>query len=115
MKTRYGWIEIGGVQYDHDVVIHRDRSVDRRSKKRSKKLKKVFGHTPLSSSEIAFLEAERPEIVYIGTGHHNCLPITLDALKILSNYESIIRPTPEVLESLRDEIRSFVAILHVSC
>ena len=39
MKSRYGWIEIDHVRYDHDVIIHTDRSVSKRSKKKSKKLK----------------------------------------------------------------------------
>ncbi|HVN74521.1 MAG TPA: hypothetical protein VMT44_08010 [Methanoregula sp.] len=115
MKTRYGWIEIDNVEYNHDIVIHRNRSVHRRSKKQSKKLKTVFGHTPLSSSDLTFLESEKPDIVYIGTGHHNGLPITVDALKILSNYETVIRPTPEILDCLDHELRSFAAVLHVTC
>ena len=115
MKTRYGWVEIDHIRYDHDVIIHSDRSVTKRSKKKSKKLKDKFGHTPLADHELAFLDIEKPEVVFIGTGQYGELPITPDAQKVLGNYESIIRPTPEILEQFNDEPRASVAILHVSC
>ena len=38
MKTRYGWVEIDHIRYDHDVIVHPDRSVTKRSKKKTKKL-----------------------------------------------------------------------------
>ncbi len=46
MKTKYGWVMIDGVRYDHDVIMHCGRTVTRRAKKISKKLKRIYGHTP---------------------------------------------------------------------
>jgi hypothetical protein len=115
MKTRYGWVEIDGIRYDHDVILHADRTVTRRSKKKSRKLKKQYGHTPLSEPELEFLALENPLIIYIGTGQYGDLPITLDAHRVLRNYESLIRPTPDILEPMADDPRPSVAILHVSC
>jgi hypothetical protein len=97
------------------VIVHADHRVTKRSKKKSKKLKSKFGHTPLSGHELTFLEKEKPEVVYIGTGQFGDLPLTSDAHQILIRYLPIIRPTPEVLDLLVDESRPFVAILHVSC
>jgi len=115
MKTRYGWIEIDHIRYDHDVIIHTDRRVTKRSKKKSKKLKKNFGHTPLAGHELAFLDAEKPEVVFIGTGQYGDLPVTPDAQEILLKYVTIIRPTPEALDLFASEPRQSVAIFHVSC
>ncbi len=70
MKSEFGWIEIDQVRYDHDVIIHRDGSVTKRSKKKSKELKSTYGHTPLSDHELEVLKKEKPEIVYIGTGQY---------------------------------------------
>ena len=39
MKTGFGWIEIEGVRYDHDIVIHTDQTIAKRKKKLSKKEK----------------------------------------------------------------------------
>ena len=115
MKTGYGWIEIDAVRYDHDIIVHRDRSVEKRSKKKSRKYRDFFNHTPLTDSESAFLDKEKPDIVYIGTGQFGDLPITSEALLVLAKFKSIIRPTPEIMNFFSSEYRSFAAILHVKC
>lgn len=115
MKTRNGWVEIDGVRYDHDVIVHADRSVTKRHKKPSKRLKNTYGHTPLSGAELGFLIHEQPAILYIGTGQYGDLPVTPDAEDIFRHYETVVRPTPDVVDLLREEPRPFVAILHVNC
>ena len=115
MRTCYGWVEIDGVRYDHDVIVHRNRSVEKRSKKKSRKCRGFFGHTPLAGNEIDFLEKEKPEMVYIGTGQFDDLPITAEALVTLAKFGAIIRPTPEIMNFLAEENRPFAAVLHVKC
>jgi hypothetical protein len=115
MKTGFGWIEYDGVRYDHDIVIHTDRSITRRKKKLSKKRKEEFGHTPLSGEELADLLRERPEVVYIGTGQYGVLPLTPDALTLLAPFVMVMKPTPDILFLLEAEQRKFVAVLHVTC
>jgi hypothetical protein len=115
MRSKFGWIEIDNIRYDHDVIIHRDGSVTKRSKKRSKELKSMYGHTPLSDHELDILGKEKPKIIYIGTGQYGDLPITPEAKMILSQFETVILPTPEILDMLKKERRSFNAIIHVTC
>lgn len=115
MKSAFGWIEIGDIRYDHDVIVHQDGSVTKRSRKKSKDLKSAYGHTPLSEHELEFLEKEKPDIVYIGTGQYGDLPITPEAKKVLSRFETLILPTPEILDNVKKERRSFIAIIHVTC
>ena len=115
MKSEFGWIEIDQVRYEHDVIIHRDGSVTKRSKKKSKELKSTYGHTPLSDQELEVLKKEKPEIVYIGTGQYGDLPITPEAERELRRFETVIRPTPEIMDMLKKEHRSFIAIIHVTC
>jgi hypothetical protein len=115
MKSEFGWIEIDKIRYDHDVIIHPDGSVTRRSKKKSKDLKSTYGHTPLSEYELEFLKSEQPEKVYIGTGQYGDLPLTPGAERLLRRYETTIRPTPEILVMLEKERRSYIAIIHVTC
>ena len=50
MRSEFGWIEIDNVRYDHDVIIHRDGSVTKRSKKRSKELKSTVRAHPAFGS-----------------------------------------------------------------
>ena len=115
LKTGFGWIEVGGRRYDHDIIIHTDGSVSRRKKKASKEMKGDYGHTPLSEHELVFLRDEKPDVVYIGTGQYGSLPLTPGAEEILSAFSAVIMPTGEILSSLDKEERSHVAILHITC
>ncbi len=49
-QLTFGSIRIGGVIYEHDVVIARGR-VRKRKKESSKPFRGVFGHTPVSIEE----------------------------------------------------------------
>jgi hypothetical protein len=115
MKSEFGWIEVDNIRYDHDVIIHKNGTITKRSKKKSKELKNVYGHTPLSDHELEFLDREKPGIVYIGTGQYGDLPITPEAHTVLGRFETVIRPTPEILGMLKKEWRLFTAIIHVTC
>ena len=115
MKTGFGWIEIGGKQYDHDIIIHVDATISKRHKKISKPQKEHYGHTPLCGTELEFLQNESPEVVYIGTGQYGDLPITPDALLLLDQFDAVVKPTPVVLELIHQEKRRFAAVMHVTC
>jgi hypothetical protein len=115
MRTGFGWIEIGGVRYDYDIVIHTDGSVTKRRKKDSKGLKEDYGHTPLSEFELGFLAKENADVVFVGTGQYGSLPITPGAGDLLASYAPVILPTGEILSLIRKEQRPYVAILHITC
>ena len=115
MKTGFGWIEVGGRRYEHDIIIHTDGSVTKRRKKDSKGLKGNYGHTPLSEFELDFLVKETPELVFVGTGQYGSLPVTPGARDLLASYAAVIMSTGEILSFLEKEKRPFTAILHVTC
>ena len=115
MKTGFGWIEVGGTRFDHDIIIHADGSVSKRHKKISKPLGGEYGHTPLSAGELGFLEKERPAVVYIGTGQYGDLPLTPDATAVLREYRAVVKPTPEILPLIKQEKRKYLAMIHVTC
>ncbi len=115
MKTGFGWIEIGDHVYEYDIIIHTDGSITKRKKKLSKQLRNEYGHTPLSEEELDFLEEERPEQVFIGTGQYGSLPLTPEARNLLARHQAVILPTPEVLRELKRSTASYIAILHVTC
>ena len=115
MKTGFGWIETGGARYEHDIVIHTNGTVSKRRKKLSKPCREEYGHTPLSAEELAFLEDERPAVVYIGTGQYGDLPLTPDAISLLEEYAPVVKPTPDLLSLLEQEQRKYAAVLHVTC
>lgn len=115
MKSEFGWIKVNGVKYEKDIVLHSDGTVTKRKKKKSKDLKPIYGHTPLSERELDFLSKEKPEVVYVGTGHEAALPITPEALLILKKYETVILPTNEIIEKIDHENRKMAALIHITC
>ena len=116
MKSEFGWVKVNDDIYENDIILHADGTVTKRKKKKSKDLKPIYGgHTPLSERELDFLSKEKPDVVYIGTGHQSALPITPKAALILKKYETVILPTRELTEKISQENRKMVAIIHVTC
>ena len=115
VKTEFGWIKIDDVKYEKDIVIHSNGKITKREKKKSKDLKPIYGHTPLSERELKFLSKEKFDALYIGVGHQAALPITPEAKQILDKYKTVILPTPEVIKQIEHEENKFVAIIHVTC
>jgi hypothetical protein len=115
VKSEFGWVEVNGVKYENDIILHVDGSITKRKKKKSRDLKSLYGHTPLSERELDFLSEEKPDVVYIGTGHNAALPITPEAISILKKYETVILPTQEMTEKINQEHRKMVALIHVTC
>lgn len=115
MKSKFGWVKVNGVMYEKDIILHADGTITKRKKKKSKDLKLIYGHTPPSERELDFLSEEKPDVVYIGTGHHAALPITPEAILILKKYETVVLPTPEITEKINQEHRKIVALIHVTC
>lgn len=115
MDASFGSVKIFGRKYEEDIIVHVDRSITKRKKKKSRDLKPIYGHTPLSEKELDFLEAEKPKVVYVGTGYDAALPITEGANKILERFERFVMPTPEIVEKIENEDRRSVAIIHVTC
>ncbi len=115
IKAEFGWIKVKGDKYTNDIVIHAEGKITKRDKKKSKDLKAVYGHTPLSEHELRFLSKEDFDVLYVGSGHYASLPITPKALKVLTKYNTIILPTPEVISKIEQEQKRFVAIIHVTC
>jgi hypothetical protein len=62
METGFGWIEAGGTRYSHNIVIHTDGKVSKRTKRISRPARDKYGHTPLTADELAFLEIDAPSL-----------------------------------------------------
>jgi hypothetical protein len=115
LQSSFGSVKLFGKIYEKDIIVHVDGSITKREKKKSKPLKSIYGHTPLSEKELDFLEEEKPEIVYVGTGYDAALPITGEAQAILANFNAIVMPTPEIVEKIEKEKRRMISIVHVTC
>jgi len=110
---KFGSIQIGGVTYEHDVVID-GGEVRKRKKKASKKLRAGFGHTPLSADEDIPWTCRR---LVIGTGAYGALPVMDDVTREAERrkVELVILPTPDAIKILSRGSAHTNAILHVTC
>ena len=111
---RFGEIVIGGVRFDHDVIVEEGKA-RRRRKGPSKAHRDRFGHTPLSADEEIPWSA--PKLV-IGTGADGRLPVMPEVhdLAAARGVELVELPTAEACQLLRSARSEEVsAILHVTC
>ncbi len=111
----FGWVELNGTKYDFDVIVHVDGTVTQRDKSLSRKKKQKYGHTPLTGKELLLLKSESPEMIIIGTGHSNAMPLTPKAEKMLDEHEFFVGSTPRALIELTASTKKTVALLHVTC
>ena len=106
-------IVIDGVTYEHDVVIDGD-DVCKRKKKRSRKFRDAFGHTPLSTEEPIPWKCRR---LIVGTGAHGALPVMDDVKREAERrgVELLIEPTDQAVAEFQAHPQGTNAILHVTC
>ena len=67
----FGSIRVGGVTYDHDLILDRGK-IRKRKKAASRKFRGGYGHTPLSIAEDIPWRCRR---LVIGTGAYGALPV----------------------------------------
>lgn len=72
--SSFGWIEIDGQRFNHDVLVHQDGRVTQRLGSDS--------HT-LDTAEARQLTGGRTGYFVVGTGHFGRLHLTPGALKLL--------------------------------
>ena len=110
----FGEIVIGGVRFDHDVIV--EGGIARRRKKGpSKPYRDRFGHTPLSVDEDIPWSA--PKLV-IGTGADGRLPVMQEVRDLAGTrgVEVVELPTADACELVRSaRPEEVTAILHVTC
>ena len=112
-RLQFGAITIDGVTYSHDVIIDRGK-ISKRKKKRSKKFRKEFGHTPISIEEKLPWKCRR---LVIGTGNYGSLPVMEDVKHEARRrkIELLILPTDDAADALAKESEDTNAVLHITC
>ncbi|HVO34084.1 MAG TPA: MTH938/NDUFAF3 family protein [Gemmatimonadales bacterium] len=113
--TGFGWIEIDGQRYEHDVLIRLGGKIKRRKKKLSKQ---VYGtsHT-LSRAEAEHVFEEGARVLIVGTGQDGCVSLSPEAAEYLTKREVEVRlqRTPQALEAWNAAGKDTVGLFHVTC
>lgn len=97
----FGSLQIDGTTYDHDVVIDPGK-ISKREKKRSKKFRDDFGHTPLSPKEDIPWKCSR---LVAGTGTYGRLPVMDEVRREADRHmvKLLILPPLKAIEVLEQE------------
>ncbi len=114
-EAAHGWFSIDGNRFTHDVVVHSDGSVERRSVDLSQAYRGEYFHTPLSERELDFLETEKPEVLIVGAGFKGMMQLTPMAQGKLKGIPVFVMTTEKAIEMMNNETRRFAAILHLTC
>ena len=113
--TGFGWIEIDGERYEHDVLIRLGGKVKRRKKRLSKQVYGTSHTVSLAEAEHVFERGARALIV--GTGQDNNVRLSPEAEAYFKRHGCEVRlhSTPEALEAWNEAGSDAVGLFHVTC
>jgi len=120
-KTSFGNITIDGRNYNHDVYLFTDGTLQERDKSHSPR---IGGHRSLSEWEIEQILKNDPEILIIGMGQSGVLPMTdraidmIESVKNERNVQVIQGNTPDILGKTNEALKSgkkVAGMFHTTC
>jgi hypothetical protein len=105
-RTAFGWLEVEGERYEHDVLIRLDGRVRRRKKKLSKQ---VFGtsHT-ISLEEARHVHEDGAATLIIGSGQSAQVHLSPEA-------DEFFLRTPEAIAAWNESRGKVIGLFHVTC
>ncbi len=113
--TGFGWIEIDGERYEHDVLIRLAGKIRKRKKKLSKQ---VYGtsHT-VSRAEAEYVFEKGARVLVVGTGQDDSVRLSPEAAEYLAKRDVTVRlqPTPRALALWNGAGADAVGLFHVTC
>lgn len=115
--TEFGSITIGGVVYDHDLLVCPGAKVRKRKKKLSKA---VYGssHTiSLDEAKYVYRKGDGPRRLIIGSGQYGRVHLSREAARYLARKrcDVVLRPTPDVITTWNQAKGRTVGLFHVTC
>jgi len=113
--TGFGWIEIDGQRYDHDVLIRLSGKI----KKRKKKLSKAVHGTShvISLEEAKHVYEEGAALLVLGSGQSGCVTLSEEASTYFDHLrcEVHLQPTPQALAAWNEAEQGSIGLFHVTC
>jgi hypothetical protein len=113
--TGFGWLEIGGQRYEHDVLIRLSGKVKKRKKKLSKR---IYGtsHT-VSLDEARYIFEQGATTLVVGSGQYDSVRLSPEAEAYFGRRRCAVRllPTPEAIAAWNDAPEGSIGLFHVTC
>ncbi len=114
-RTSFGWLEVDGERYEHDVLIRLDGTVEKRKKKLSKR---VYGtsHT-ISLDEAKHIYEHGAAMLIVGSGQYDSVRLSEEAAEYFRRGDVEVRlmSTPEALTVWNDAPKKSIGLFHVTC
>jgi len=113
--TEFGSITIDGHQFDHDVLIRLDGTVEKRKKKLSKSVHGTSHLISLAEAEYVYEKGAR--LLIIGTGQHGLVRLDDEAESFLAQRDCRVDllPTQEAMGVWNRTEGSAIGLFHVTC
>jgi len=113
--TGFGWIEIDGERYEHDVLIRLDGTVKKRKKRLSKR---IYGtsHT-ISLDEAKHVWEKGARVLVVGSGQDDTVRLSPEAGAYFERRRCAVRlqATPAALEVWNEAGEEAIGLFHVTC
>ncbi len=113
--TGFGWLEVDGERYEHDVLIRLGGKVKKRKKKLSKR---VYGtsHT-VSLDEARHVFEDGATHLIVGTGQYGNVQLSSEAERYFSAHHCsvVLLPTPEAVAAWNAAPKTAIGLFHVTC
>jgi len=114
-STNFGSIVIDGKNYNHDVVIRLDGSIEKRKKKLSKA---VYGtsHT-ISLDEAKHIYQAGASKLIIGAGQYGLVHLSEEAASFFESQDCPVEiyPSPEALRYWNESRGDLIGLFHNTC
>lgn len=114
-KAIFGWIQINGQKYKHDIVIEQNSTIRKRKKKLSKA---EFGTSHIVSlAEAQDIYSKNLETLLIGSGMFDKVRLSDQAADFFrsNNTTVIILPTGKAVRYWNDRHVPMVGLFHITC
>jgi hypothetical protein len=114
-RTGFGWLEIEGERYEHDVLIRLNGEVERRKKKLSKR---VYGTSHvIALDEARHVYQKGATALIVGSGQQGQVHLSPEAEQYFRRRrcEVRLRPTPQALEIWNETSGKTIGLFHVTC
>jgi hypothetical protein len=114
-RTEFGWIEVDGQRYEHDVLVRRDGAVEKRKKKLSKRVHGT-SHT-ISLAEARHVYEKGATTLIVGSGQHGCVHLSQEAAEYFERHDVTVRLllTPEAIVAWNNGPTKSIGLFHVTC
>lgn len=113
--TDFGWIEIDGEHYEHDVLIRLDGTVEKRKKRLSKR---IYGtsHT-ISLDEAKHVYEKGARVLVVGTGQGDIVRLSPEAEGYFQRRGCTVQllATPAALGVWNGAGEHAIGLFHVTC